>query len=58
MNLILLHEEDDWIDQHQVLLRDHRADHIRQVLRANQGDQLRVGRVGGCLLYTSDAADE
>ncbi len=47
MNLILLHEEDDWIDQHQVLLRDHRADHIRQVLRANQGDQLRVGRVGG-----------
>lgn len=47
MNLILLHEEDDWVDHNRVVLRDHRAVHIRQVLKACQGDQLRVGRVGG-----------
>ena len=46
MNLILLYDN-DWIDVHHVVLSDHRFVHIRQVLRSNVGDQLRVGRVGG-----------
>ena len=46
MNLILLHDN-DWIDVDHVVLSDHRFVHIRQVLRSNVGDQLRVGRVGG-----------
>ena len=46
MNLILLHDN-DWIDVDHVVLNDYRFVHIRQVLRSNVGDQLRVGSVGG-----------
>lgn len=46
MNLILL-KPDDWLDSSRVCLRDHRADHIRQVLRSTVGDVLKLGRVGG-----------
>jgi RsmE family RNA methyltransferase len=46
MNLVLL-RPDDWCDASSVLLRDHRADHIRGVLKANVGDSLRVGLLGG-----------
>lgn len=46
MNLILLTAE-DWLDSSRICLRDHRADHIRQVLRSSVGDVLKLGRVGG-----------
>lgn len=46
MNLILL-RSGDWLDSSRVCLRDHRADHIRQVLRSTVGDVLKLGRVGG-----------
>ena len=47
MNLILLTSDDHWIDAQRVRLRDRRAEHIRQVLRSQQGDTLRVGLLGG-----------
>lgn len=46
MNLVLL-RQGDWIDADRVLLRDHRAGHIRAVLKARVGDTLRVGLLGG-----------
>jgi RsmE family RNA methyltransferase len=46
MNLVLLRHA-DWIAQDQVLLRDRRAGHIRAVLKAQVGDSLRVGLLGG-----------
>ena len=46
MNIVLLHP-DDWIADGVVLLRDQRAVHIRTVLRAQLGDTLRVGELGG-----------
>ena len=49
MNLILLNSDDQWIDAQRVRLSDRRADHIRQVLRSQQGDTLRVGLLGGQL---------
>ena len=47
MNLILLNSDDHWIDAQRVRLSDRRAEHIRQVLRSQQGDTLRVGLFGG-----------
>lgn len=48
MNVVLL-RSNDWIDQHHVRLQDHRADHIRAVLRAGVGETIRVGLLGGDL---------
>ena len=47
MNLLLLHQHDHWLNQDTVVIRDHRAEHIRSVLRASPGQTLRVGRVNG-----------
>ena len=47
MNLILLNSNDHWIDTQRVRLKDRRAEHIRKVLRSQQGDTLRVGMLGG-----------
>ena len=46
MNIILLDKE-DWINEQTVLLRDHRATHIRGVLKSNVDDTVRVGLLGG-----------
>ncbi len=46
MNILLLHQH-DWVADDVALVRDHRADHIRGVLKAKVGDSLRVGLVGG-----------
>ena len=47
MNLILLHQQDQWFPGSVVEITDHRAVHIREVLRAKAGDTLRVGLLGG-----------
>jgi RsmE family RNA methyltransferase len=58
MNLVLLRDE-DWLDHNLVVLRDHRADHLRQLLKVEVGDSVRVGRIGGLrgegLLVVMDA---
>ena len=36
MNLVLLSDE-DWIDSDHVVLRDHRADHLRNLLKLQVG---------------------
>ena len=46
MNIVLLHPQ-DWIANEVAVVRDHRAAHIREVLRAQVGDSLRVGLLGG-----------
>ncbi len=46
MNLILL-EPGDFIAEGQVRLLGRRLNHVRDVHRASQGDELRVGLVGG-----------
>jgi RsmE family RNA methyltransferase len=46
MNLILL-EANDFTSSSIVRLSDRRAEHIRSVLRASAGDELRVGLVNG-----------
>ena len=46
MNIVLLHQN-DWIADGIAMVRDHRAAHIREVLRAQVGDTLRVGLLGG-----------
>lgn len=46
MNLILLHEH-ELLPQHRVLLRDARFAHIRDVLRASEGDSVKVGILNG-----------
>lgn len=46
MNIVLLHPE-DWIADDVAVVRDHRAAHMREVLRAQVGDSLRVGLLGG-----------
>ena len=48
MNLILLHPS-DFHDDRLVRLSDHRAQHIRQVLRADVGQILRIGQLNGSL---------
>lgn len=46
MNLVLLRDE-DWLDHNLVVLHDHRADHLRQLLKVEVGDSVRVGQIGG-----------
>ena len=46
MNIVLVHQN-DWIADGIAMVRDHRAAHIREVLRAQVGDTLRVGLLGG-----------
>lgn len=46
MNLVLL-RDDDWLDSDRVVLRDHRAEHLRTLLKLQVGDAVRVGRLGG-----------
>ena len=46
MNLILI-QPDDFSGPDYVCLDDRRFEHIRNVHRANQGDQLRIGLLGG-----------
>jgi RsmE family RNA methyltransferase len=43
MNIILLSPNDQWLDDHSVLLHDERAIHICDVLKSNVGDRLWVG---------------
>ena len=47
MNILLLRPGDDWLDASTVHISDHRADHLRQVLRSTVGKSIRVGVVGG-----------
>jgi len=46
LNIVLVHQN-DWIADGIAMVRDHRAAHIREVLRAQVGDTLRVGLLGG-----------
>ena len=46
MNIILL-EKTDWSDNDHVVLRDHRLNHLRAVLKAEKGATLKVGLVNG-----------
>jgi len=46
VNLLLL-DAADFVADDRVLLRDRRLTHLQQVHRAEAGEQLRVGRVGG-----------
>ncbi|KAF1051067.1 MAG: hypothetical protein GAK43_02567 [Stenotrophomonas maltophilia] len=48
MNLLLL-DEADFIAADRVVLRDRRLTHLHEVHRAEDGDRLRVGRVGGLM---------
>ena len=47
MNLLLLQPEDLGTNPNHITLSDARADHIRNVLRANLGDTLKVGLLNG-----------
>ena len=46
MNIVLLNAG-DWCDASVAVLHDRRATHIREVLKAQVGDSLRVGLLGG-----------
>ena len=46
MNIILLAPE-DWLDENTVCLEDRRHEHIRGILKAEVGNALRVGLLGG-----------
>jgi len=46
MNIVIL-QQADWLDEQVALVRDARAVHIREVLKAAVGDSIRVGRLGG-----------
>ncbi|MCQ3000658.1 16S rRNA (uracil(1498)-N(3))-methyltransferase [Pseudomonas syringae] len=48
MNLLLL-EDADFVADDRVVLRDRRLKHMQEVHRAEVGDSLRVGRIGGLL---------
>ncbi len=48
MNLLLL-EDADFIAPDRVVLRDRRLKHMQEVHRAEVGDSLRVGRIGGLM---------
>ncbi len=58
MNIVLL-REGDWHEPQVAVLRDQRALHIRNVLKARVGDALRVGQLGGsCGQGVIEALDE
>ena len=46
MNVILLRPE-DFTGSDTAVLRDHRAEHVRTVLRSQPGDTLKIGLMGG-----------
>jgi RsmE family RNA methyltransferase len=46
MNIVLLHAS-DWRGEQVAVVHDRRAAHIRDVIRAQVGDSLRVGLLGG-----------
>lgn len=48
MNLLLL-EDADFVGADRVILRDRRLTHLQEVHRAESGDSLRVGRIGGLM---------
>ncbi|GAB3368820.1 16S rRNA (uracil(1498)-N(3))-methyltransferase [Azotobacter armeniacus] len=48
MNLLLL-DDADFVDADRVILRDRRLRHLQEVHRAEAGDHLRVGRLGGTM---------
>ena len=48
MNLLLL-EEADFIAADRAILRDRRLTHMQEVHRAEVGDSMRVGRIGGLM---------
>lgn len=48
MNLLLL-DDTDFVAADRVLLRDRRLTHLHEVHRAESGDSLRVGRLGGLM---------
>ena len=48
MNLLLL-EDADFVGADRVILRDRRLTHLQDVHRAESGDNLRVGRIGGLM---------
>lgn len=48
MNLLLL-DDADFVAADRVLLRDRRLTHMQEVHRAESGDSLRVGRLGGLM---------
>jgi len=48
MNLILLTDQ-DFVSDHSVLLKDHRAKHIFEIHKAEPGRQLKVGMMGGLI---------
>ena len=49
MNIIHLHRDDLWLDQHTVLIGGRRFQHICDVLKASVGDTVRIGLLGGDL---------
>ncbi|MFC0709874.1 16S rRNA (uracil(1498)-N(3))-methyltransferase [Azorhizophilus paspali] len=48
MNLLLL-DDADFVGADRAVLRDRRLHHLREVHRAEAGDSLRVGRLGGAM---------
>lgn len=48
MNLLLL-DDADFVAADRVILRDRRLTHLQEVHRAESGDQMRVGRLGGLM---------
>jgi RsmE family RNA methyltransferase len=48
MNLVLV-QQNDFLSGDRILLRDHRLRQIREVLQAQDGDIVRVGRLGGLM---------
>lgn len=48
MNLLLL-DDADFVAADRVILRDRRLTHLQEVHRAESGDNLRVGRLGGLM---------
>lgn len=45
MNILVL-DKNDWLSEQVALLHDHRATHLRCVLKSNVGDTVRVGVLG------------
>lgn len=48
MNLLLL-DDADFVAANRVILRDRRLTHMQEVHRAESGDRMRVGRLGGLM---------
>jgi len=46
MNLVIL-DRDDFLDEQRCILSDHRAEHIRKILRCRTGETIEVGLING-----------